>query len=78
MQDEREVTFDDEFQTDLEAVLEEHEDLHPADVVMQLMATAYSIMVDTAPSVEEGHVLMQNALAHFKANIGPLDDEEEV
>jgi hypothetical protein len=74
-----EIELNEAFLTDLENLLDKHEDMNSVEIVVQLLSMSYSIMHETAPSLEEGHEFMQQMLEKmFEAESGVelIDDEE--
>ncbi len=59
---EEEIELNEEFLSDLEKLLDKHEDMNSVEAVVQLLSMAYSIMQDAAPSLEEGYEFMQSML----------------
>ena len=77
---EEEIELNEAFLSDLENLLDKHEDMNSVEVVVQLLSMSYSIMHETAPSLEEGHEFMQKMLEKMyeaESGVELIDEDEE-
>ncbi len=73
-----EIEINEAFLSDLEVLLDKHEDMDSVEVVVQLLSMAYSIMHETAPSLEEGHEFMHQMLEKmYEAESGEVLSSED-
>ena len=76
---EEDIELNEAFLSDLENLLDKHEDMNSVEVVVQLLSMSYSIMHETAPSLEEGHEFMQKMLEKMyeaESGVELIEDEE--
>ncbi len=77
---EEEIELNEEFLTDLENLLDKYEDMNSVEVVVQLLSMSYSIMHETAPSLEEGHEFMLKMLEKMyeaESEVELIDEDED-
>ncbi len=78
---EEEIELNEEFLADLENLLDKHEDMNSVEIVVQLLSMSYSIMHETAPSLEEGHEFMKQMLEKMyeaESGVELCEDEDDL
>ncbi len=78
---EEEIELNEEFLADLENLLDKHEDMNSVEIVVQLLSMSYSIMHETAPSLEEGHEFMKQMLEKMyeaESGVALCEDEDDL